>query len=351
MSQTAARWFDAHLDLACLARCGRDMFAADPAETNTPWPPASITLPSLAAGNVTHCLATIFTEPGGTDEVGYPQYDGQAAHARGLEQLHEYLAWEKAGAMQRWNQHNITSQGNADTNVSKPLKLYAGLLIEGADPILGPSQAGWWKDQGVVAVGLAWARSSRYAGGNTTDDPLTSLGESLIRELDKLNIVHDLSHLSDVSLSQLLRITDAPVIASHSNCRALIDTDGERRQRHLTDETIKLVAARNGMIGVNIFSPFIIAGASRERRATLSEWASHVNRICDLHQSRSYVGLGSDADGGFSAAQTPEGVNLPYNYVLLTEALASSGWNDEEIRGFTHANWHRFWSSRYPQLA
>jgi membrane dipeptidase len=332
-------WFDAHLDLACLARCGRKLLESNPASCAEPWPPASITLPSLAAGHVRFCLATIFTEPDGTDAVGYPSMDAHAAHARGLEQLDEYRACEAGGHLARWNQ--------ADT-ASAPLR--AGLLIEGADPILEPSQAAWWKEQGTVAVGLAWAKSSRYAGGNTTDDPITPLGKSLIAELDRLGIVHDLSHLSDVSLSQLLTFTDAPVIASHSNCRALIDTDGQRRQRHLTDDIIKVIAKRKGMIGVNIFSPFIIARGSRERRATLAEWAAHVNHICDLHGSRRYVGLGSDADGGFSAAQTPQGVNLPSNYVLLAESLAATGWSDEEVADFCCKNWLRFWGERYPQL-
>ncbi len=332
-------WFDAHLDLACLARCGRDLLEPNPAHCKLPWPPASITLPSLAAGNVRFCLATIFTEPDGTDEVGYPALDAQAAHARGIEQLDEYRACEAGGHLSRWSQQASTSA---------PLR--AGLLIEGADPILSPEQAAWWKEQGTVAVGLAWAKSSRYAGGNTTEDPITPLGKALITELDRLGIVHDLAHLSDVSLAQLLTFTDAPVIASHSNCRALIDTDGQRRQRHLADATIKIIAQRDGMIGVNIFSPFIIATGSRERRATLAEWAAHVNHICDLHGSRRHVGLGSDADGGFSAAQTPQGINLPANYTLLAEALTSTGWTDPEIADFCCNNWLRFWGARYPQL-
>jgi hypothetical protein len=101
------------------------------------------------------------------------------------------------------------------------------------------------------------------------------------------------------------------------------------------------------MIGVNVFSPFIIAGADRTRRATLAEWAAHVNRICDLHASRSRVGLGTDMDGGFSAAMMPEGIDVPRDLHRLAEALAATGWNDDEIAGFAHGNWIRFWSSRH----
>jgi membrane dipeptidase len=297
-----------------------------------------VTLPSLAAGNVKWCLGTIFTEPNGKDEVGYPAGDAAAAGVRGREQLHAYRAWEAAGKVRRWNQ-----PGSADV-------LQMGILVEGADPIAEPDELAWWVSQGVVAIGLSWAVSSRYAGGNSTDDPLTDLGSVMVRAMDAMKVVHDVSHLSDRALAQLFRATDQPVIASHSNCRVLVDTDGQVRQRHLTDDTIREIGLRGGMIGVNVFSPFIIAGADRSRRATLDEWAAHVNRICDIHQSRAQVGLGTDMDGGFSAAMMPEGIDKPADLTRLAETLAKSGWNEAEIRGFACENWLRFWSSRSDSL-
>jgi len=331
-------WFDAHLDLACVARLGRDMYAADLASISLPWPPAAVTLPSLHDGGVRWCLATIFTEPGGTDEVGFPQWDGPAAARRGHEQLDIYKAWERDGYFLRWGQP-------APPAPHTQLPLLAGILIEGADPIAQPDELDWWADQGVVAIGLSWALSSRYAGGNSTDDPLTQLGEDLIKRMDARGVVHDLSHLSDVALDQLLRCTDRPVIASHSNCRALIDTDGQRRQRHLTDATITEIGRRGGMIGINVFSPFILPGSARDRRATPAQWAAHVSRTCDLMKTRSQVGLGSDMDGGFSAAMMPEGVNRPADLPVLSNALSAQGWTREEVEGFEHRNWLRFWEN------
>lgn len=333
MPTTTPDWFDSHLDLACLERLGRDMLAADPARCDKPWPPCAVTLPSLGAGRVRWCLATIFIEADGTDAVGYPAGDAPAAAARGREQLDVYRAWADRGLVRRWTVA-------AD---SPDAPLHMGLLVEGADPIAQPSELSWWVAQGVVAVGLAWAKSSRYAGGNTTDDPLTPLGEAMIREMDRLGVVHDLSHLSDRSLARLLELTDRPVIASHSNCRVLIDVDDQVRQRHLTDATIREISRRKGMIGVNVFSPFIIPGALRTRRATLVEWASHVDRICDLQGTRSCVGLGTDMDGGFSAAMMPEGVDAPLHLDRLSDTLGARGWSDDEIAGFRSGNWLDFW--------
>ena len=333
MPTTTPDWFDSHLDLACLERLGRDMIATDPARCDKPWPPCAVTLPSLAAGRVRWCLATIFIEADGTDAVGYPAGNASAAAARGREQLDVYRDWADRGLVRRWN---VASD-------SREAPLHMGLLVEGADPIADPSELSWWVKQGVVAVGLAWAKSSRYAGGNTTDDPLTPLGEAMIREMDRLGVVHDLSHLSDRSLARLLELTDRPVIASHSNCRTLIDVDDQVRQRHLTDQTIREIAHRKGMIGVNVFSPFIIPGALRTRRATLTEWAAHVDRICDLQGTRACVGLGTDMDGGFSAAMMPEGVDSPRELVRLADTLHARNWSDDDIAGFRSGNWFNFW--------
>lgn len=342
-------WFDTHLDLACLAQLGRDMYAANPGDTPIPWPPAAVTLPSLRQGQVHWCLATIFTEPGGTDAVGYPDLNGSAAAARGRQQLDTYLRWEQDGYLARWSTPPASTHPFPSPSTQpSTAPLAAGILIEGADPILDPDEIHWWVAQSTVAVGLAWARSSRYAGGNSTDDPITPLGIDIIKRIDQLGIVHDIAHLSDVSLAQLLQLTDRPLIASHSNCRAIIDTDGQRRQRHLTDATIIEIATRGGMIGVNLFSPFILPGAPRDRRATTLEWAAHVSRICDLMQSRDMIGLGSDMDGGFSAAMMPEGINTPADLPLLSTALRSLGWSPAEIEGFEFRNWLRFWATHGP---
>jgi membrane dipeptidase len=352
------RWFDAHLDLACLAALGRDM-AGSLAHARVPWPPASVTLPALRDGHVTRFLATIFTEADGTDPgVSYPAGDAAAAHAAGVSQLEIYHAWQRAGLVQIEGVRGCTGE-----RVKNTTPLRCSLLMECADPIKEPSQLAWWAARGVVAVGMAWGRGSRFAAGNSqdpaTDPGVTPLGRDLVREMDRLNIVHDASHLSDKALDDLFSLTNATVIASHSNCRSLVaradiahaDLPESLRahphaqrialQRHLADSTIREIARRGGVIGLNLYSPFLIPGAVRSRRATIDEALAHVDHVCTLAGHTRAVGLGSDMDGGFSGACLPEGINAPSDLRLLADGLVQRGWKRDDIENFTWRNWER----------
>lgn len=320
---------------------------ADLATCGGPDLPAAVTLPSLREGRVRAALATIFTEADGKDApIAYPSGDAEAAHRAGVAQLRVYEEWAKAG--------EATVGGGSKREVA----LRFGILIEGADPIRSPDELAWWKERGVVAIGLAWAKASRYAGGNATELGLTDLGGALVKEMDRLGVVHDVSHLSDAALGELLRATDRPLIASHSNCRAIITSSpvaGSLNwpaqgmiQRHLTDDSIREIVRRGGIIGLNLFSPFLIPGGVRDRRATIVEAVAHVEWVCDLAGDRVHVGLGSDMDGGFSAAKMPEGIDRPADLMRLSEALAARGWSGREIEGFAGGNWRRFFAKHAP---
>jgi membrane dipeptidase len=344
-------WFDAHLDLACVALEGRDMLADEPSGGANP--PGAITFPTLRAGGVRAALATIFIEPDGTpDAIAYRSGDAESAHAAARRQIDLY---------HHWSTEPSRSEPAAPARVGLPVPLFPShapnldassspislaILVEGADGIRTPDELPWWVSRGVVAIGLAWAKQTRYAGGNGCETGLTDLGREMIRAMDRLGVVHDVTHLSDASLAELFERAEGPIIASHSNCRALLD-DGTLalgpRQRHLTDDAIREIGRRGGMIGSVLFSPFIIRGGKRDRRATLAEWADHVERQCDLMGNRRQVGLGSDADGGFSALMLPEGIDRPRGYVRLAETLRDRGWSDAEVQGFAWGNWADFW--------
>lgn len=371
-------WFDAHLDLAYLAVCARDM--TEPLDRDSrPHPPASITLPSLRDGNVRFALATIFTEPvtpPASPNLGDPvspplvepqMYlagDAARAYAAGRGQLEAYLTWRDRGLitfdyLAQLREDPGVGEIRAGMGVSQvipptlrqrlqritattPAPLRIGILMENADPIRSPDELAWWKSHGVVAIGLAWAKSSRYAGGNTTQDGLTPIGRELVREMDRLHIVHDVSHLSDRSLADLLEMTDAPVIASHSNCRALL---GGENQRHLRDDTIREIGRRRGVIGLNLFSKFLLppgAPSDAAQRATLDHCIAHIERVCELIGHRRSIGLGSDMDGGFSAAELPDTIDRPVHLTRLADALSSRGWTDDDLRAFACENWLRF---------
>jgi len=342
MLTPATNWFDAHLDLAMLAALGRDM-TAQPADAGGPDLPASITLPSLAAGSVRTCLGTIFTEAGGSDRrIAYPHGDAHAAFTVGTRQLQIYRQWADAG----WcTLPTATFAAAAKAPISRAAPaLRVGILIEGADIIREPSELAWWAGYGVVAVGLAWWTASRYAGGNGTppDDPrtgFTPLGRSLVAEMDRLGLIHDASHLSDRAFADLFETTGKPVIASHSNCRSLLGDAGN--QRHLTDGQIKAIASRGGVIGLNLYSRFLDPACDKGGRTSIATALSHIEHICQLTGSHDHVGLGTDADGGFSAARLPEGIDTPSDYHKLCGGLRERGWNDEAVGKVVSANFAR----------
>lgn len=346
-------WFDAHLDLAYLAECGRDMHA-DLDDCRGRYLPAAVTLPSLRDGGVRACLATIFTEaipdPNAPDaESGafaYPLGDAERAYVCGMRQLKLYQAWAAGNAIDP-----MPMRGDARSRELPRAggAIVAGVLMECADPIRTPDELDAWADAGVVAIGMAWWRGSRYAAGNGADPNdagagLTDMGRELAKRMDARGVVHDLSHLSPRATLQLLEATDAPVVASHSNCRALMaGQDARAAQRHLDDATIREIARRGGVVGINLLSDFLDPRIRQGQRSTIDKVCAHVEHVCEIAGSRAHVGLGSDMDGGFTADRLPVGIDTPSDLDRIADALRTRGWSDADVRGFAYDNWARFW--------
>lgn len=340
-------WFDAHLDLAYLASCGRDMTAALAALPPAAEPPA-VTLPSLKAGGVHWCLATIFTESGSPQHpAGYDGLDDAAGARRAaLRQLSLYQSWESAGLI-RLVRTREDLAGDLGPPAAAPPRVI--LLMEGADPILSPDDAAWWYAQGLRVVGLSWRHGSRYAGGDATPparEGLTLEGRTLLQALDALGIVHDLTHLDDRSAQEVLERAETPVVATHTASRPLVGRAGHRL---ISDDLVRGVGARGGMLGLVLYSAFLTRAApGSTRRATVAEAADHAARLAELAGGRDRLGLGSDMDGGFGADRLPEGIDDPANLPKLTNALAARGWTAADLDGFTHANWLRFFARCLP---
>jgi membrane dipeptidase len=190
----------------------------------------------------------------------------------------------------------------------------------------------------VVAIGLAWALGSRYAGGNSQKSGLTDEGRDVVRAIDDAGVIHDLSHLSDAAMDELLEMSGGRVIASHSNARALL---GGTNQRHLRDETIAEIARRGGVIGVNLYAPFLDPGFDKsKKRPPLRNALDHALHIASI-AGKDKVCLGTDMDGGFAATDLPEGINEPSDLHTLLAMLRDEGWSEAEVAGFAGGNWAR----------
>lgn len=323
-------WIDAHLDLAFIALDGRDI--CKPCEDLSK---GCISLPALREASVDLICATIFSAPGPIPEADaegwdhpcrYPTSDDiDAAYQAGFCQIEFYQKLEEEGELSI-----VRNRADLSSDSSLPKIV---LLMEGADPIRNPEDVKHWHELGLRMVGLTWSKGTRYAGGNANHGPLTPLGIELVKELDKFGIIHDASHLADEALNRLFEHAQGPIVATHSNCRAITGDD----QRHLSDEQIKEIGKRGGVIGLNLFSKFLV----NDGRATIDDCVAHIQHICELVGHRKGIGLGSDADGGFPPSSMPADLDHPCKYSALIDALASEGWSEAEQYDFCSGNWMR----------
>ncbi len=221
------------------------------------------------------------------------------------------------------------------------------LAMEGADPIVEPSQAVEWWNLGLRSVNLAHYGKSRYAVGTGDDGPLSREGVQLLKEFALLGMILDVTHLSDTSFFQALDIFRGPVLASHNNCRSLVP-DG----RQFSDEQIQLLIERDAVIGAALdawmLAPGWIRGQTTREVVDLKAVADHIDHVCQLAGNSHHAAIGSDLDGGFGTEQTPVGMDRISDLQGLEEILARRGYSDSAIDDVFHGNWLRFLRKNLP---
>ena len=326
---------DAHLDLAYNAVRGRAVHRPARQQAADDEGIPTVGLPDLRDGGVDLICGVIFCEPAADGRDGYRT--AEEAHQAALNQLRWYHEQESQGALQ------ILRARLADfsRHVSR---INTILLLEGADPIRNESDVKLFFDEGVRIVALSWKAGTRYAGGDAAPGPLTPPGRALVKQLDSLGMIHDASHLAEESFWQLLEATPGPVMASHSNCRAIVPG-----QRQLSDEMIRAIARRGGVIGINFYDRFLLPPSEQgKRRATLKDVAIHARHICNLVGSADHVGLGTDMDGGLGREQIPVEIETSADLPRVAEALSADGFSDYDIADILGGNWLNYFARRLP---
>lgn len=299
---------------------------------------AMVGLPDQKRGGVGLVFATIFTEPG----------EQEAVTADGWAQIRYYqeLANDRYNVRLITQRHDLTTLQHDWAVAPSPLERPVGylLLMEGADPIREPGDLAEWQRQGLRIVGPAW-RGTRYSGGTRAPGPLTDLGRDLLREMERLGVMLDLSHMAEESFWQALDLFGGTVIASHSNCRAFTPTD-----RHLSDEMIRAIAARDGIIGTVLSNTFLVHGwQPDDEPVTLDAVVRHIDHICQLTGTTRHSGIGSDFDGGFGVETTPDEFDSVADLGQLATALERRGYSQSDIEGILGANWLRLLDSALPE--
>ena len=155
-------------------------------------------------------------------------------------------------------------------------KLYAFLAIEGMEGLEGPEELDRLASLGLRLGMLTWNEENRFAAGAAQDPAkgLTDLGRRALRRMQDLGILIDVSHLNEGGFREVLRLACGPVIASHSNCRALCDVP-----RNLTDEQLRAIRDSGGVVGVNAYNNFVHQDPERQTAETL---ALHAARMAEV---------------------------------------------------------------------
>jgi membrane dipeptidase len=162
--------------------------------------------------------------------------------------------------------------------------------------------------------------------------------------LDARGVIHDTSHLAEESFWELLERTEGPIMASHSNCRKFNPTD-----RQLSDEMIRAIVKRGGVIGMNFYDKFLVPPEEfRKRKANLNDLLRHMRHVCDLAGDAGHVAIGTDMDGGFGREEIPEEIPSSGEMPRVAEFLGRSGFGAQEVEGIMGGNWRRFFGENLP---
>ena len=188
---------------------------------------------------------------------------------------------------------------------------------------------------GVRSIGLTHNTRSLAADGvgeSRTGGGLTNFGVQLVEEMNRLGIVVDLAHISEKGFWDALEVSKKPLIVSHGNCKALCN-----HRRNLTDDQIRGLASKGGVIGVTFVPAFV-----DEKKPSLSRLIDHVDHIVDV-AGIDHVGIGSDFDGGGTLLK--DVMELP----KITERLLERGYGEGEVKKILGENFLRVLSEVLPE--
>jgi membrane dipeptidase len=217
------------------------------------------------------------------------------------------------------------------------------LSLEGADSLVDISYLHKAYEYGLRAIGLAHFGPGRYAPGTKMEGRLTALGIELCKEINKLNLILDVTHLTDDGFDQVLDLHEGPVWASHHNVRSIVPT-----QRQLTDEQIKRLIQRGAVIGAMLDCwamdiRFIDTVSDPwQLNIKLEHLIDHWDRICQLAGNSHHIAIGSDLDGIYGTEQSPWDLNSIADLQKYQALLAKRGYQQEDIENIFHKNWLRF---------
>lgn len=307
---------------------------------------AVVSLPELRKGGIGLVVATQiarFVAPGNT----LPGWHSPAqAWAQTQGQLAWYRAMEDAGEMIQINnldglEKHIALWATETPDAEKPIGYI--LSLEGADSIVTIGHLEKAYKNGLRAVGPAHYGPGRYAQGTDATGLMGPKGHELLKEMERLNIILDATHLCDDSFWEALDHFNGNVWASHNNCRALVN-----HNRQFSDDQIKALIERGAVIGAALDAwmmvPNWVRGQSTPKgmNCNLNVMIDHIDHICQLAGNTHHVGIGSDLDGAFGKEQCPYDLETIADLQKIPALFKAKGYTDVDVDNLMSANWLRF---------
>ncbi len=348
--------FDAHLDLAMNAlEWNRDLTrpldSIRNSEAGKKDKPdranGTVSLPEMRRGGVGLCVATLIAR---VEHNAYSPVAGwrsqQQAWAQTQGQLAWYRAMEEAGEMVQIRDAPGLEKHLALWNSSsaeKHIPIGYVLSLEGADSILSLNHLARMREQGLRAIGPAHYGPGVYANGTDASGGFNAKGRELVKEMDRLGFILDVTHLCDECFWEALDIFQGPVWASHQNCRALVP-----HMRQFSDEQIKALIARGAVIGTALDAWMLVPGWVRGKTTpqsanlSLERVVDHIDRICQIAGHARHAGIGSDLDGAFGCEQTPADLNTIADLAKLSHILTARGYKMTDVGAVMNGNFINF---------
>jgi membrane dipeptidase len=269
----------------------------------------------------------------------------EQAWAHTQAQLTWYKEMEAQGELKQIT--NLTELNNhlkyweGDTSDKKTIGYI--LSLEGADSIVTIAHLERAYRNGLRAVGPAHYGPGRYAQGTNATGGIGKMVRELLKEMERLNIIMDATHLCDDSFREAMDNFNGAVWASHHNCRALVN-----HNRQFSDDQFKELIARGAVIGgvmdAWMLVPNWIRGEStpESMNCNLEKLIDHMDHICQLAGNANHIAIGSDLDGAFGKEQSPYDLETIADLQKIPDLLKKRGYTETDIENVMSGNWLRF---------
>ena len=346
--------FDAHLDLAMNAlEWNRDLTqpvaelrAGEQGKTDKPdRANGTVSLPEMRRGGVGLCVATLIAR---VEHNAYSPVAGWRSQAQAWAQTQGQFAWyramEEAGEMVQIRDASGLEKHLAlwnESGADEKIPVGYVLSLEGADSILSLDHLARAREAGLSAIGPAHYGPGVYANGTDASGGFNAKGRELVKEMDRLGFILDVTHLCDECFWEALDLFQGPVWASHQNCRAIVP--GERQ---FSDEQIKVLIDRDAVIGGPLDAWMLYPGYkfgsdSKSLNINLEKLVDHFDHVCQLAGNSNHIAFGTDLDGLFGTEQSPYDLDTIADVTKYHEILTRRGYSEGDRERVFSGNWLR----------